>query len=414
MKQLKRKILIFGLLLGAMSLTACGGGNNNGGGQSGGDASGDASASGKKKGPWTVTFDTNGGAETYDNQIVEHKGYATNPGTPTRVDPVKGTYEFIDWRCEGGAWSFSGSQVTSNITLVANWKDRYAVDIKNADGTAISETTYVNIGTALAKPADPTVPTGKTFYGWMNTKNGGQIWNFDDEKLNLVMDDVELKPLFIDAGQDPQVFEAEECPDFTYDKWGPSGMHGSTWSGAQWGLALIGKDFYDASGKNKYGASGDYTIGASRAAGYVHYMYFNGDTLTWELNSSAAATNVTLFMRISAEYGLRTNPLTDELTSWVDGDTFPVTVNDVKVPYSKITLHNIGAWGDGYEYLPFQDYVLGVNISLEAGPNTIQMKVDNNTKLSDSVGTTAPVVDCIKLCSTSTITWPNANPGNVQ
>ena len=416
MKNFKRKALIFGLLVGAMSIVACGGGNNGGGNNGGGEGSGEASASGKKKGPWTVTFDTNGGAETYDNQIVEHKGRVTNPGTPTRVDPVKGTYTFLDWRGDGQLWSFANSEVTKNITLVANWLERYAVDVKDADGAAIGTTTYVDCGAAITKPANPAAPAGKTFYGWANVKNGGQIWDFDNAFLNKVMDDVELKPIFIDSSYHAHVFEAEECPDFTYNEWGPGGMPGSTWSGGQWGTALIDKDFYDpTTGKNKYGASGDYEYGTSRVAGFAHYLYVEGNTLTWELQSDADATNVTLFMRLSAEYGRNYNPLTSEVSSWVDGDMFPITVNGTKVPYSKVNLRNIDLLDTGYDYIPFQDYFVSASVSLQAGLNTIQMKVDNNYSVNGggTISSSAPVVDCIKLYSSSNLTWPNAVPGNI-
>ena len=407
MKNFKRKALILGFLVGAMSLVACGGGNG-GNSQEGGKSS----AAGK--GPWTVKFDSNGGAETYEDQIVEHKGLVTDPGTPTRVDPVKGAYTFIDWRCEGAAWSFSGSQVTKNITLVANWLDKFTVEYKDEAGTAIGNPSYINCGDPLTKPADPAAPSGKKFYGWYNVKNGGQVWDYDNEQLNKVMDDIEFRPLFVDASQNAQVFEAEECPDFTYEEWGPGGMPGATWSGGQWGLALISYDYYDkTTGKNKYGASGHYTLGTSDVAGFVHFMYVNGDTLTWELESDADATNVTLLMRLSAEYGKAYNPLSDEVSSWVDGDTFPITVNGTKVPYSKVNLRNIGAVA-GYDYIPFQDYFVSATLSLQAGKNTIQMKVDNTVTLNGTVASSAPIVDCIKLFSSSTITWPGAMPGNIQ
>ncbi len=408
MKNITRKILILGLLVGSMGIVACGGNSGNGG-----KSSGPASSTPSKKGPWTVKFDTNGGAETYEDQIIENKGTVNNPGTPTKVDPVKGTYTFIDWRCEGAAWSFSGSQVTANITLVANWLDKFAVDYKDASGAAIGTTSYINCGEPLTKPADPQAPAGKEFYGWINVKNGGQIWDYSNEQLNKVMDDVELHPLFVDSGTGPQVFEAEECPDFTYDSWGPGGMPGATWSGGQWGLALISYDYYDASGKNKYGASGDYTVGSSKVAGFVHFMYVNGDTLTWELESSEAASNVTLLMRLSAEYGKAYNPLSDEVSSWVDGDTFPITVNGTKVPYSKVNLRNIGAVA-GYDYIPFQDYFVSASLSLVKGKNTIQMKVDNTVTLNGTVASSAPIVDCIKLFSSSEITWPGAMPENIK
>ena len=113
-------------LLGAMGLTACGGGNGGGGNSS------------KTKGPWTVKFNTNGGAETYEDQIIPNKGLVTDPGTPTKSDE-KGEYKFLGWYYDGASWSFKNSKVIKDMTLTANWLDKYDVQFKNADGTDYSK-----------------------------------------------------------------------------------------------------------------------------------------------------------------------------------------------------------------------------------------------------------------------------------
>ena len=402
----RKKVLILGLLVGAMCLTGCNQPANN---KSGANNSADSAASSveETKGPWTVKFDTNGGNETYPDQIVEHKGLVTDPGKPTRSDE-KGTYTFVGWRYDGAAWSFKNSKVTCDMTLTARWIEKYAVKYQDADGQDVGQVAYQDWDTPLTKPANPTAPAGKQFYGWMNILNGGQIWDFDNEHLNKVMSDVTLKPLFIPAGVDPQVFEAEECPDFTLEDWGPKGMPGATYSGGQNGLGLVGKDFI-VDGKTKYGTSGHYTVGTSEVAGFAHFLYCKGDTLTWELESSAAATNVTMFMRLSAEYGIA-DQLTDEVTSWVDDTTFPITVNGEKLQYGKVTLHNIIPM----DFIPFQDYFVSATVSLQAGKNVIQMKVDNKVTLNGTISSSAPVVDCIKLYSSSTLSWPGAMPSNLN
>ena len=408
MKNFKRKALIFGLLIGSMSIVACGGGNNGGGNGNSGDS--DAGNSGETaKGPWTVKFDTNGGNETYEDQIVENKGLVQNPGTPTRVDPVKGAYTFDEWRSDdGGAWSFTATKVTKNVTLIAHWIARYAVSYKDESGALIGETTYVNEGDPLTAPANPTAPAGKVFYGWQNTNNGGQIWDYTNVTLNQVMDDVEFKPLFVSEG-DPQIFEAEECPDYLDEAWGSKGMPGNTYSGGNNGLALISQDFYDETGKNKYGASGDYTVNGSHFAAFAHFLYVKNDRLTWELESDAPATNVTMIMRLSAEYGLL-NSDNGDTTSWVDDTTFPITVNGEKLQYGKITFHNIIPM----LFIPFQDYYVSATISLNQGKNIIQMKTDNTVTINGTIASSAPVVDCIKLYSSSNLTWPNACPDNLE
>ena len=112
----------------------------------------------------------------------------------------------------------------------------FEVKILDATGAEQSKTT-VNAGTKISKPADPTAPAGQRFYGWMNVRNGGQIWDFEDDTLGVVMENVELKPLFVPANVNPQVFEAELCPDISekIGKDGTPGMDGVTYSGGQKG-----------------------------------------------------------------------------------------------------------------------------------------------------------------------------------
>ena len=332
--------------------------------------------------------------------------------------------------CTGGGSSSSkkpSKSSTSSSSSEVIELPKYEVKIDKGDGNPTVE--QMELGTALEKPADPTAPDGKAFYGWMNVKNGGQIWDFDSVDNNVVMEDVELKPCFVPANQQVQAFEAELCPDITerIGKDGTPGMDGETYSGGQSGVGLIGRVNYSKeTKKNKFNASGAFVRedGVARyataadfdnpdvtiMAAYVHYNYVYGNTLTWELESDAAAENVTLFMRLSGEYGL------DEQYQVFEGEGesrvserfnyegFPVKVNDVPVNYGNITIHNIIP----KTFLPFQDYMLSATVSLKAGKNTIQMVVNNHDTLNGTISSTGPVVDAIKLYSSSNITWPNA------
>ena len=284
--------------------------------------------------------------------------------------------------------------VSSTSSAAAQQKPKYEVSIDKGDGNP--EKSTVEIGTPLTKPADPTAPAGKVFYGWKNTKNGGQIWNFENEKLNAVWQDVALEPVFVPSGVNPQVFEAEVCPDIEE-------LEGATYSGGQQGLGLIYTDF-----DNEYGTSGEYHDAkyATEPGCFVHYLYIRGSTLTWELESDVAAENVTLFARFGAEYGVESEDGYDK-TSWVDDTGFPITVNGVAQKYGKITFHDIERNNQG-GFLPLQDFFISASISLVAGKNTIQMTVDNDVTVNGTIQSSAPCVDCIKLYSTSNITWPTA------
>ena len=397
---MKKNVLLLGILVAALNLTACGGGGEGGGGKS-----------------HTVTFDSNGGSEVAA-QTVAHKGKATKPADPTKVDPIKGEYTFLDWRNGEELWDFNTDRVLKDITLTARYLDRYEIKFVGADDAVISST-YVNSGTALSeKPADPAAPSGKKFYGWMNTKNGGQIWDFEASDLNLVLEDLELKPCFVDAALPVQTFEAELCPSITEDN-GGQGMEGATYSGGAQGQQLInraldgdlkasGAFFQEDDGSVRYATEADEQ--SMVFAGYVHYMYAKDDTLVWELESDAAAENVTLFARLGAEYA-KPDPLTGEKKYTFTDEEFQIKVNGTAIKYGKITMHNVPAVGD---FLNFQDFFMAANLSLAAGKNTIEMVVNNDINLFSTIAAVAPCVDCVKLVSTSNLTWPKAKLANFE
>ena len=333
----------------------------------------------------------------------------------------------------GGKSSSKGGSKASSGAQSSEVDDRpeYNVKIVGADGAELSNT-KIKAGDKITKPADPTAPSGQKFYGWMNVKNGGQIWNFEDDTLGVIMEDVELKPLFVPANQNAQVFEAELCSDITevIGEDGTPGMDGVTYSGGQKGQGLIGRDYYNEEGTaNEFGASGLYIrndSGIARNAtaadlanpdlapavfgGFVHYNYKKGNTLTWELESSAAAENVTVFMSVSGEYGLNEEFQAfegqgeDRVFEKYNAQKFPVTVNGTALEYGEQTIHNIIP----KTFITFQDFFLSATVSLKAGKNTIQMTVNNTDTLNGTIASTAPVVDCIKIFSSSEITWPGA------
>ena len=275
-------------------------------------------------------------------------------------------------------------------------------------GNGTNTTQTVKYKGKLTKPTDPTAPTGKKFYGWMNSSDGGRIWNFNKKQLNAVMGEMTLVPCFIDADKEPQTFEAEYTPDIL----GPdeTGMDGATYSGGQKGTGLIGTDWeYELSASHKVGAEnkdGEYLPG-----GFVHFLYVQGDTLTWELQSSAAAQNVTLFARFAAEYAGTQEDYGKGSKYYFTDDMFTVKVNNEKISYGTITMRNVPAVG---KFLPFSDYMISASVNLVAGKNTIQMKVDNEVTIFSTCHATAPMVDCIRLVSSSTLTWPDERLSNMD
>lgn len=66
---------------------------------------------------FTVTFNSNGGSSV---QSVEVKKGKT---VEKPVDPTREGYEFVEWTLDNASYDFS-SKVTSDITLVAKWKEK--------------------------------------------------------------------------------------------------------------------------------------------------------------------------------------------------------------------------------------------------------------------------------------------------
>ena len=355
MKTMKRKALILGMMISAMSLVACGNSDSQPAGGS------------------------NSGAST---KVTSEKPADTIPEEVYEDGPV---FEDED----NSAWP------SYTVTF----------DYEGAGTNSSQEVKYKG---KLTKPADPTAPVGKKFYGWMNKEDGGRIWNFNRKMLNAVMGDMTLVPCYVDADKEAQTFEAEYCPDILGED--GTGMDGATYSGGQKGLGLIATDDDNELGaSHKLGVTdeyGDYVKG-----GFVHFLYVTGDTLTWKLNSSAAAENVTLFMRLGAEYATFEEEFGKGRRYGFTDEMFTVKVNDEALKYGTIVLRNVPEVG---HFLPFADFMVSATVSLKAGENVIQMKVDNNVTIFSTAAATAPMVDCIKLYSSSTLTWPEECLENVE
>ena len=114
---------------------------------------------------YVVTFDSNGGSSV-DAQTVRKDAKAIRPSNPT-----KDGYTFVEWQLNGKAYNFD-TAVTSNITLVAKWKENtsssdnknYTVTFNSNGGSAVSSQT-IKSGEKATKPTNPT-RSGYTFVEW--------------------------------------------------------------------------------------------------------------------------------------------------------------------------------------------------------------------------------------------------------
>jgi len=235
----------------------------------------------------------------------------------------------------------------------------YTVTFKDAEGNVISSETKRSIE-KITKPADPTAPAGKVFYGWKNVKNGGQIWDFDDDILGLVSQDSEFVPVFVPANMNAQYLEAELEPTIIAKP-----MYGATYSGGASGQQMIYIDrdreynstcevgefkYYSPAGTDQI-VVGDAPAGVEQKTmnpktlnmgAFVHFNYKKGNVLTFNIESSAAVDDVMLFASFSSEYGKEDPTTYDKISTFTD-EGFKVSVNGTRLEYDKITMHNIPA-----------------------------------------------------------------------
>lgn len=121
---------------------------------------------------YTVSYDVNGGNESYRDATVSEGGKVTLPADPTRDG-----YKFLGWFTErnGGSEVSSDTVVTGNMTVHAHWEriiPTYTVSYDVNGGNGSYSPTTVKEGEKITLPADPT-REGYEFLGWFTAPTGG-------------------------------------------------------------------------------------------------------------------------------------------------------------------------------------------------------------------------------------------------
>ena len=144
---------------------------------------------------YTVTFDSNGGSKVASQKLNENEK-VSKPSNPTRNG-----YTFQEWQLNGKKYDFN-SRVTSNIILVAKWKEEkistkstYTVTFYVSNyckcypmcecpGSPIYLTKIVQAGEKITKPTNPTQDNANFQY-WATTSGEYNFNSPVNSDLNL-------------------------------------------------------------------------------------------------------------------------------------------------------------------------------------------------------------------------------------
>ncbi len=301
------------------------------------------------------------------------------------ADPEKEGYTFDGWftdELRTKPYDFN-SAVYNDVTIYAKWINveatYYTVTYNyNYDGAPESKSVSVEENSKIIKPEDP-VRGGYKFIGWFEDREGGTLYDFEKS----VTGDKEIFACWEEiVGPKNYKFEAE-LTDF-------SSLKGTGFSSEAEGPTMIQNDI-----GGKANASNGFWIG---------YMYLEGCSLTFVFNSETEVKDATLKLRLSGEL---------VNTVVLNNKDFTVALNNETLKYNEIRIEGITPGTATTEKREFQDFVVGENLTLKAGENTVKLTVTNKKPLTGTdgnaaggkVSATAPLIDCIKITTTAKLSW---------
>ena len=328
---------------------------------------------------FAVSYNLNyeGAPEAETEMVV--KGQTAESKTPARDG-----YTFITWYAnQDFIYEFDFSKgVQEDTELFAFWKKDGAeyVDVTfdhGYYGDLYEKYSYpVEVGAAVAQPTDP-VRVGYAFDKWVDAS--GEAYDF----TKPVTEAITLTAAWTKtvSGRQTYVFEAEDTS--LKNKVGPA------FSGTCSEEGMIVNAPADR------GCSNDR---------FVSFLYRAENSLEFYIACDEELTDATIYARLSAE--LR------DFT--YDPSNYAFLLNDVPLHYDAISFVNVPMSEDAasaLDCLPFEDYLISANVTLNQGRNLIQLVTKNSVPMD---GTTleaaAPIVDCIKVETEGVVIW-DANRG---
>lgn len=364
--------------------------------------------------PYTVKRDTEFFAHWMENDIqiftVTFNGNYEGAADPTSLDVVEG--EAIESASapalDRSGYTFKGWATTSDatepditfpytpsesVTLYAVWgREEVRVRFQNnyTGADSVFEDVYVESGTAVTAPETSPEREGFTFKGWYTAAVEGELAQFPVT--------VERATYFYAQWEADAVTPQDNKFDAEFVHISPN-FSTTTYSGNAQGTQIIQED-----GGNMNAFSAEYPLldrnHRNHSSYYVAYLYTNGAELVFNIYSSEAVSGVTL-------YGSFAYEIVHAMNLAPTGNFgFQIELNGVGINYS-ITLSGEDLNGGMGNYqAAFKEYQIASGLSLNAGLNTVTLRVNNSNHAGGAMTAIAPQIDYIRLDATgTTLTW---------
>lgn len=298
-------------------------------------------------------------------------------GVATQLNTTRENYRFLGWYIDNETFNqrfYLTTPITEDLVLYAKWVKVYQLSYNyNYQGAINPQPVLVNEGDAITVPQNPS-RIGFTFAGWSSQSTGLIGYDFTAG--------IHENTTVYAQWSKVNVFEAEHLDFSNFYGWGFSG---------------------NATGTDAIVAD---PTGVSQASNgrFVTYLYGKDITLTFDIYADRDVDNVVLTLRLSGE--VKDFFIQSHKTPGVmeQEPVYTIKVNNQTIHYEKIYFTNVPSQSEN-TLLPFQDFVISINIHLVKGKNTIQLITDNELLMGGTMGATAPMIDCLKLTTYAILTW---------
>ena len=307
--------------------------------------------------------------------------------------PSRDGFTFRGWYADAAyttVYDFAAA-INAETTIYALWTDdsktyhEVTFDY-NYSGAPEAAVQLIESGKTAVRPMNDPARNGYTFDGWF--ADAGKAAEFDFAAAITAATTVYAGwTRDSSAGAQEYVFEAEN-----------TNLNGKTYPGLS-GTASAGGLIQSYTTNIKGEA-----VGASGGK-YVGYMTEEGANVTFQIVSDAEVSDATIVLRLSKELGDYT----------FDTSNYSIELNAKPLQFSPIEFKNVPSQDGASDVsncyaLPFQDFVIAENVTLEEGLNSISCTVMNSDAIAGTTITAnGPLIDCLKITTSAVLDWSAAN-----